>query len=158
MKLPFFRALVFDVKKNIIIFAKNLSRGYIMDGLIDFLIFVGFIGFCIFFDKLNDIMKKTQKQSSPKPVVVATPPQQKPYQPPHQKNSVKKAKKVNDRISSFKHPSDRNQRMEFKNEGIRSTENIMQPIETLQHSEFEMNTAEDIRKAIVWSEILKRKY
>jgi hypothetical protein len=48
--------------------------------------------------------------------------------------------------------------MEFKNEGIRSTENIMQPIETLQHSEFEMNTAEDIRKAIVWSEILKRKY
>ena len=62
-----------------------------MDGLIDFLIFVGFIGFCIFFDKLNDIMKKTQKQSSPKPVVVATPPQQKPYQPPHQKNSVKKA-------------------------------------------------------------------
>ena len=51
-----------------------------------------------------------------------------------------------------------NQRMEFKNEGIRSTENIMQPIETLQHSEFEMNTAEDIRKAIVWSEILKRKY
>ena len=34
----------------------------------------------------------------------------------------------------------------------------MQPIETPQHSEFEMNTAEDIRKAIVWSEILKRKY
>ena len=25
-----------------------------MDGLIDFLIFVGFIGFCIFFDKLNN--------------------------------------------------------------------------------------------------------
>ena len=48
--------------------------------------------------------------------------------------------------------------MEFQNEGIRSTENVMQPIETQQHSEFEMNSAEDIRKAIVWSEVLKRKY
>ena len=103
-------------------------------------------------------MKKTQKQSSPKPVVVATPPQQKPYQPPHQKNSVKKAKKVNDSVSSFKQSSESNQRMEFQNEGIRSTENVMQPIETQQHSEFEMNSAEDIRKAIVWSEVLKRKY
>jgi hypothetical protein len=50
------------------------------------------------------------------------------------------------------------QRMEFQNEGVRSTESIMQPIEPQQHSEYEMNTAEDIRKAIVWSEVLKRKY
>ena len=129
-----------------------------MDGLIDFIIFVGFIGFCIFFNKINEVVKKAQQQTPSKPVVVNIPTQHKPNQTPQQNHSVKKAKKVNDRISSFKHPSDRNQRMEFKNEGIRSTENIMQPIETLQHSEFEMNTAEDIRKAIVWSEILKRKY
>jgi hypothetical protein len=50
------------------------------------------------------------------------------------------------------------QRAEFQNEGIRSTQNIIQPIETQQHSEFEMNSPEDIRKAIVWSEVLKRKY
>ena len=129
-----------------------------MDGLIDFLIFVGFIGFCIFFDKLNDITKKAQKQSPQKPVVVTTPSQQKPYQPSHQKNPVKKAKKVNDSVSSFKQSSERNQRMEFQNEGIRSTENIMQPLETQSHSEYEMNSAEDIRKAIVWSEVLRRNY
>ena len=129
-----------------------------MDGLIDFIIFVGFIGFCIFFNKINEVMKKAQQQAPSKPVVVNIPPQQKSNQPSQQKNAARKVKKVNNDFNSFRQSKELNQRMEFQNEGVRSTENIMQPIETLQHSEYEMNTAEDIRKAIVWSEVLKRKY
>jgi len=129
-----------------------------MDGLIDFIIFVGFIGFCIFFNKINEVVKKAQQQAPSKPVVVNIPPQQKSNQPSQQKNAARKVKKVNNDFNSFRQSKELNQRMEFQNEGVRSTENIMQPIETLQHSEYEMNTAEDIRKAIVWSEVLKRKY
>ena len=129
-----------------------------MDGLIDFIIFVGFIGFCIFFNKINEVVKKAQQQAPSKPVVVNIPPQQKSNQPSQQKNAARKVKKVNNDFNSFRQSKELNQRMEFQNEGIRSTENIMQPIETQSHSEYEMNTAEDIRKAIVWSEVLKRKY
>ena len=143
-------------------FALSLQKlsfgGCIMDGLIDFIIFVGFIGFCIFFNKINEVMKKAQQQAPSKPVVMNIPPQQKPLQPSQQKNTAKKVKKVNDGMNTYRQSKDITQRMEFQNEGIRSTENIMQPIETQQHSEYEMNTAEDIRKAIVWSEVLKRKY
>ena len=123
-----------------------------MDGLIDFIIFVGFIGL------INEVVKKAQQQAPSKPVVVNIPPQQKSNQPSQQKNAARKVKKVNNDFNSFRQSKELNQRMEFQNEGVRSTENIMQPIETLQHSEYEMNTAEDIRKAIVWSEVLKRKY
>lgn len=129
-----------------------------MDGLIDFIIFVGFIGFCIFFNKINEVVKKAQQQAPSKPVVVNIPPQQKSNQPSQQKNAARKVKKVNNDFNSFRQSKELNQRMEFQNEGVRSTENIMQPLETQPHSEYEMNTAEDIRKAIVWSEVLKRKY
>lgn len=129
-----------------------------MDGLIDFIIFVGFIGFCIFFNKINEVVKKAQQQTHSKPVVVNIPPHHKPNQPPQQNNTVKKVKNANNDFQSFRQLKERKQRMEFQNEGIRSTENIILPIENQQHSEFEMNTAEDIRKAIVWSEVLKRKY
>ena len=133
-------------------------RVHIMDGLIEFLLFAGFIGFCIFIDKLNSAVKKVQDEAPQKPVVLNIPPQQNSHQPSRQKNTVKKIKKANESISSYKQSKDINSRMQFQNEGIRSTENIIQPIESQQHSEFEMNTAEDIRKAIVWSEVLKRKY
>ena len=103
-------------------------------------------------------MKKAQQQAPSKPVVVNIPPQQKSNQPSQQKNTAKKVKKVNDGLNTYRQSKDINQRMEFQNEGVRSTENIMQPLETQPHSEYEMNTAEDIRKAIVWSEVLKRKY
>ena len=130
-----------------------------MDGLIEFVLFVGFIGFCIFIDKLNGAVKKVQNEAPSKPVVINIPlPQQMSHQPSHQKNAAKKIQKVNNGLSSFQQSKDMSQRMEFQNEGIRSTESTIQLIEPQQHSEYEMNTAEDIRKAIVWSEVLKRKY
>ena len=137
---------------------KNKARGYIMDGLIEFVLFVGFIGVCIFIDKMNDVMKKTQHQSPSKPVVINIPTTQKPPQPVQQKKTSKKVRKVNDYPNTLRQSKDISQHMEFQNEGMRSTQTIMQPVETQQHSEYEMSTAEDIRKAIVWSEVLKRKY
>lgn|GEM_PF-2088029 len=143
-------------------FALSLQKlsfgGCIMDGLIDFIIFVGFIGFCIFFNKINEVMKKAQQQAPSKPVVVNIPPQQKSNQPSQPQKTARKVKKINDGMNTYRQSKDITQRMEFQNEGVRSTENIMQPLETQPHSEYEMNTAEDIRKAIVWSEVLKRKY
>ena len=66
--------------------------------------------------------------------------------------------KKNDARSSWKQPEDMSQRGEFKNEGIRSTANMIQTLEVQEPSEYAINTSEDARKAIIWSEILKRKY
>ena len=130
-----------------------------MDGLIEFVFFVVFVGACILFDKLNDVMKKASPQAEPtKPIVVEIPTQPTPSQPLKTKNIAKKKAKKIETTPSWHQTKDMSQRAEFQNEGIRSTQNIIQPIETQQHSEFEMNTPEDIRKAIVWSEVLKRKY
>ena len=140
------------------IFAKNTVEGYIMDGLIDFLVFVGFIGFCIFFNKINEVAKKSQQPSVPKPVVIGSPSPQKSAQPAQQKNTVKQVRRAHEGFSTHRQSADISRRMDFHNEGIRSTQTIMPPIEPQQYSEYEMKTAEDIRKAIVWSEVLKRKY
>lgn len=115
-----------------------------MEGLIDFLVFAGFIAACIFFDKLNDAVKK------------GTP--TKPVQSVQNHKTARKAMKKNDARSSWKQPEDMSQRGEFKNEGIRSTANMIQTLEVQEPSEYAINTSEDARKAIIWSEILKRKY
>ena len=116
-----------------------------MEGLIDFLVFAGFIAACIFFDKLNDAVKKGT-------------PTKKPVQSVQNHKTARKAMKKNDARSSWKQPEDMSQRGEFKNEGIRSTANMIQTLEVQEPSEYAINTSEDARKAIIWSEILKRKY
>jgi len=128
-----------------------------MDGLIDFLVFAGFIAACIFFDKINTVVKKVQKQpEEPKPVIVNIPTQQ-PQQPVQKIKPTKKERK-SEPVTSWRQTGDLSQRAEFKNEGVRSTANIIQPIEIQQRSEYAIDSAEDARKAIIWSEILKRKY
>ena len=136
---------------------------YIMEGLIDFLVFAGIIAACIFFDKLNDAVKKgtPAKPSKAKPVILNTPPQPmstKPVQSVQNHKTVRKATKKNDARSSWKQPEDMSQRSEFKNEGVRSTANVIQTLDVQEPSEYAINTEEDARKAIIWSEILKRKY
>ena len=127
-----------------------------MDGLIDFLVFAGFIAACIFFDKINTVVKKAQKeQEGPKPVIVNIPTQQ--PQQPAQVKPIKKVRK-SEPATSWRQTGDMSQRAEFKNEGVRSTANIIQPIEVQPRSEYAIDSAEDARKAIIWSEILKRKY
>ncbi|MBQ6746189.1 MAG: hypothetical protein IJR07_03975 [Bacteroidaceae bacterium] len=128
-----------------------------MDGLIDFLFFAGFIAVCIFFDKINKVVKNAQKeQEGPKPVIVNIPTQQ-PRQPAQVKKPAKKVRK-SEPVTSWRQTGDMSQRAEFKNEGVRSTANIVQPIEVQPRSEYAIDSAEDARKAIIWSEILKRKY
>ena len=129
-----------------------------MDGLIDFIIFVAFIGICIFFDKVGDAVKKAKKEAEAGPVTVNIPPipqPQKPLQP--QKAATRKAPKKQD-VRSWQQREDLSRRTEFQNEGVRSTTNVIQPIEIQQRSEFALDTADDARKAIIWSEILNRKY
>ena len=129
-----------------------------MDGLIDFIIFVAFIGICIFFDKLSNVMKKTQKQLGSGPVTMEIPTIPQPQKPIQTKQTVRKTTKGADTRTWPQKREDLSKRMEFQNEGIRSTANVIQPIETQQHSEFSIDSADDARKAIIWSEILNRKY
>ncbi|MCR4765158.1 MAG: hypothetical protein K5856_03170 [Bacteroidaceae bacterium] len=105
------------------------------------------------------MMKKSPLHTNQKPVVIEEmPTQQKPTQPIRTNEKSKKKVKRNDNIPSWYQQKEMSQRMEFQKEGIRSTQNIIQAVDPQQHSPYEINTAEDLRKAIVWSEILKRKY
>ena len=128
-----------------------------MDGLIEFILFAGFIGICIFFDKLSNVMKKTQKQPGPGPVIVEIPTIPQPQKPIQTKQTIRKPTKNAD-LKIRPQREELSKRKEFQNEGIRSTANVIQPIENQQRSEFTIDSADDARKAIIWSEILNRKY
>jgi hypothetical protein len=129
-----------------------------MDGLIDFIIFAVFIGICIFFDKLSNVMKKTQKHPESGPVTMEIPTIPQPQKPIQTKPAVRKTTRNADARVWPQKREDLSKRKEFQNEGIRSTANVIQPIETQQRSEFAIDSADDARKAIIWSEILNRKY
>lgn len=122
-----------------------------MDGLIEFLFFAGFVAICIFIDKMNNAIKKAPKQvTDPEPEVLNIPPQtvtvKKVKQQPSGKRTVR---------TKFE---DITQREQFKAEGVRSTITPLQPMETTPRSEYAINSIEEARKAIIWSEIMNRKY
>ena len=123
-----------------------------MDGLIEFLFFAGFVAVCIFIDKMNNAVKKAPKSvEEPMPEVLEIP------VPPTV--SVKKVKPQQSakRATRTKY-EDITQREQFKSEGVRSTVSPLQTIETTPRSEYAINSVEEARKAIIWSEILNRKY
>lgn len=128
-----------------------------MDGFIDFIIFAAFIGLCIFFDKFGNAMKKTQKQPETGPVRMEIPTMQQPHQQPQPQRTVRKTTKGAG-TKNWHNREDLSKRREFQNEGIRSTENFIQPLEIQQRSEYAFDSIDDVRKAIIWSEILNKKY
>ena len=151
MKLPFFHAkLLAPIRLNTYLCRIKTRKGIVMEDIMQFLVIAGIIAFGVYRQYAKEQAKKSENERSmplPKSEVEAP-----MMSPPPPKRTVKKEKQP------------------LPVEGVRTTHNprshnssntaAAPPTqkEEAGDSEFSIHSAEEARRAIIWSEILQRKY
>ncbi|MDR0893775.1 MAG: hypothetical protein LBN06_00500 [Prevotellaceae bacterium] len=128
-----------------------------MDGIIEFLILVGILAF----GAIREYKKEARKNAGAKPVTPEKEPEQevfvpRPFNPFEREVSLPKKTPQPKKKKQAPRP------FLSQQEAVTAIEAAEPPVveveETATESEYTIHSAEEARKAIVWGEILQRKY